>query len=188
MSGERVEEKKKALVQETEGPSKFKMFYVNLFTGILVGILINYPPFNQSMLAAFLLLLCIILLNFGISYTSAIAIALFTPTFVFAIYGWPTGRAFIMFGFFVAGLLILKGIYGLFKALGTGVGAKMEEAKPTPPSGELWGEAAEEIGKKTGEMVSKGGYVTAGGGRGLAKRTSNSFDELVRKFRELMQH
>lgn len=185
------ENKKLAEGKTKEKPaeqSQFKRFCISLGTGIMVVLLNAYPPFNEDMFAAFMLLLVIIIFNFGISYMSAFLIAIFTPSFVFAVYGWAAGRAFVLFNFLVAFYLIIRGVFGIIKALGTGIGEKMESAKPTPPSWKIWEEATFEIGSKTGEMVGKSGYVTAGGAKGIVRKSGSAFENLIKKFRELMQH
>lgn len=189
MEEEKKEEKpveKKEEVQEE--PSAFKTFYVNFLTGVFVILLLFYAPFTENLLLGFLFLLFIIWLNFGITYMMAVSIALYVPTFVSPLYAFIASRAFIVIGFVFAAIVLIRGIRALFNALGTGIGEKMEEAKPTPPTMETIGGAAEEIGKKTGEMIVEQGPVTAGAGKGAVRRTSNSFAELAKKFRELMNH
>ena len=180
--------KKKSKKPVPKGPSQFENFYKNFLTGTAVYVLNIVPPFNENLTAGFLLLCCIIIFNFGISYMSALLIILFAPSMIIGTYGWAGSRAFMTLSFIFAGWLVIKGLIALVKALGTGIGEKMEEAEPTPPPGSILKDASTEIGKKAAELIGEGGVVTAGGPKGAVKRSGKSFDELIRKFKELMQH
>lgn len=182
------EQKREKTAPKAKAPSDVKKFYTAIGTGLMVFFLNTMPLFTENIFFALMLLIVIVTFNFGLSYLSALLIALFIPSFVFATYGWPASMAFMFFNFSLAFYLVLKGIYGLIKMLGTGIGEKMESAHPTPPSMHILEEAGSEIGSKAGEMVGKGGQVTMGSGRTVLKKSGGAFGSLAKKFRELMQH